>query len=473
MGFFRLLLLAGGLSLTLVGSGCSDSEPYLLPAVEEPPFSYALYCDAHGNLVGRGTDLLLTRRPSHLERVYADAQQGQPRARRLFQQLEAIFRLSGMRVADKATSLPCLASPVPCKPEWGFLDGLLASRGPGAMHLRNALADSFALRARQRNMENTLILASLNVLLAGTLMKQTLAGATANAEANAATAEARATVTAEGRTVASAEVQASAEALAGRKLMASEAEVLQARLLEAEAMAPGPRHPAALPQLARLRPSLASPPAGTATSAPLWSDYVAYWETRYTTMAGQRTGPPAQAALKPPLTWESYQAFRAHVQRGFTFQRQVSEAMQRELALPESQRPLLRGMQQPLVTDNAGLAHPGTPALTYADQLVVDAATLRPGATPRVHTFSNKSRNFSLMNEEQIQQQATMDATEALSKYGGTLEVRRPGHPLFGKKTVVTRVHLVYDAQMAFGEVRKLIVRTLDSFELEVHFHGP
>jgi hypothetical protein len=473
MGFFRLLLLALALPVLLMGSGCSDAEPYVLPPVDEPSFSYDLYCDAHGNLVGRGTDLLLTRRPSHLERVYADAQHGQPRAQRLFQQLEAIFRLSGMRVADKATSLPCLASPVPCKPEWGFLDGLLASNGPGAMHLRQALADSFALRARQRNMENTLILASLNVLLAGTLMKQTLAGATANAEANVATAESRTTVTAEGRAAASAEVQANAEALAGKTLVASEAEVLQARLLEAEAVAPGPRHPAALPQLARFRPSLAGPPAGTATSAPLWSDYVSYWETRYTTLAGQRTGPPGQTALKPPLTWESYQAFRAHVQRGFAFQRQVSEAMQRELALPEPQRSLLRGMQQPLVMDNVGLAHPGTPSLTYADQFVVDAATLRPGATPRVHTFSNKSRNFSMMNDEQIQQQATADATEALSKYGNTLEVRRPGHPLFGKKTVVTRVHLVYDAQMAVGEPQRFIFNALKSTGVEVHFHAP
>jgi hypothetical protein len=64
------------------------------------------------------------------------------------------------------------------------------------------------------------------------------------------------------------------------------------------------------------------------------------------------------------------------------------------------------------------------------------------------------------MNEEQIQQQATMDATEALSKYGGTLEVRRPGHPLFGKKTVVTRSISSMTPRWHFGEVRKLIVRT-------------
>jgi hypothetical protein len=103
----------------------------------------------------------------------------------------------------------------------------------------------------------------------------------------------------------------------------------------------------------------------------------------------------------------------------------------------------------------------------------VDSATLRPGTTPRIHTFSNKSRDFSLMNNEQIQQQATMDATEALSKYGGTIEVRRPGHPLFGKKTVVTQVHLVYDAQMAVGEPQRVIVNALMRTGVEVHFHAP
>ena len=38
------------------------------------------------------------------------------------------------------------------------------------------------------------------------------------------------------------------------------------------------------------------------------------------------------------------------------------------------------------------------------------------------------------------------DINEALTKYGGEVEIRKPGHPLYGKIAKVSEVSLVYDA---------------------------
>jgi hypothetical protein len=262
----------------------------------------------------------------------------------------------------------------------------------------------------------------------------------------------------------------------GRTLVAAttEAEVLEARLLEAEAASMEARHPAALSELARFRPALQSPLKGVAAQDTLWSDYVAYWERRYAEVAGQ--GPPSagrQAAPKPPLTWEGYHAMRAEVGRGLEFQRAVGQMLRREMELAEMVRRLLRGMRKPRLDENVGLKRPGSSALTYADQLAVDEATLGSGAKVRVETFNNKSRNFTGWSEEDIIKQALVDANEARVKYGGTVQVRRPNHPLFGQDAPVSRVHLVYDSETVPAALKQQIAKrfALRGINVEIHFH--
>jgi len=65
-----------------------------------------------------------------------------------------------------------------------------------------------------------------------------------------------------------------------------------------------------------------------------------------------------------------------------------------------------------------------------------------PGQPPRVETFSFKSRDFSGMEAEVMEAQMKADAREALRKYGGTLDIRRPG--LEGR-AAVQRVRLIYE----------------------------
>lgn len=458
MCWFRLLFLPLVLGLSSIATGCTEDEPYVrsLAPVDEPPFAYDLYCDARGQPVNEEAPVLLVRRPSHLEKVYADAEHGEARARELFRHIEGTFVASGLYIADEVTSPRCLALPLPgCKPDWSFVDRLLPSNGPGAQRLREVLGTAFAQRARQRGLRNALITSSVGALLAITVVKGQLKGAAAEAS----TEGRRMLASTEGRTLVTA---------------TSEAEVLEARLLEAEASSLEARHPAALPELARFRPSPQHPPPGVTVQDTLWSDYVAYWERRYAEVAGQ--GPPSSTGRlmpKPPLTWEGYHTMRADFRRGMKFQRSVGEMLRRELELPEHVRRVLRGMRKPRMDENVGLTHPRNTALTYADQFAVDEATLASGAKVRVETFSNKSRDFTGWSEEAIIKQALADAKEAWVKYGGIVQVRRPGHPLFGHDISVSRVHLVYDSATLTPRLKQKIADTLDKQrpKVEIHFH--
>jgi hypothetical protein len=81
-----------------------------------------------------------------------------------------------------------------CVPKWSVVEEWLGpGNGPGALSLRQALADSFKKRARELQLENTLVLATVNVLLTRGMLKSALG--------NAATAEARAAALAEQRAV--------------------------------------------------------------------------------------------------------------------------------------------------------------------------------------------------------------------------------------------------------------------------------
>ncbi|HLL55857.1 MAG TPA: hypothetical protein VK447_20005, partial [Myxococcaceae bacterium] len=106
----------------------------------------------------------------------------------------------------------------------------------------------------------------------------------------------------------------------------------------------------------------------------------------------------------------------------------------------------------------------------YVDFLGVDMATVGPGKTARGACISTKSHAFDAMTVEEARAIARADFAELQTKYGGILEVRRPGHPLFRQKVEVTRLRLVYDAEMVkIDKMRAAILRALEG-KVEVHF---
>lgn len=452
----RLLSLAWLvlLSTTLVGGSCDEPEAVGLEALRRdvpPPFDYSLYCDAHGKLVGDRSAVLLVHRSEHLERVYADAQAGDARAQALFRQLEATLLRTGAELADRSLGFTCNSLPA-CVVAWHQLDEFLPSHGAGGMRLRQVMAEGFAHEAKLKQVRNAVVSAALDVLLVGTVLKTGAAGA---AEATVGSVEA-------GR-LALAGVEA--------RLAAEELPALEVRMVEAEALEVGPRYPSRLEALTRHRPSGAQPPSGVEADHPRWTSYVAYWERRYEELAGTRPLPQGQAAAKPPLTWEAYSSLLGRFQRSLEFQRSAARVLQ-QARESGGARDWVPDMKQPLATENTGLRHGGSDVITYADALVADEASLGSGK-PNVQTFSMKQRDFSAMTEDEAFKQAQIDATEAQIKYGGTVEVRRRGHPLFERKVIVTRVHLVYDGTRLSQLHKQAISKGAKTRGVESHFHVP
>jgi hypothetical protein len=196
----RAPLLATAVALLAIA--CSEDVP--LPPLEEqpPPFAFSQYLE--GGELKHGADVLLVRRPKHLEHVYELSLKQRDRgpehvqATKLFVRIESQFRQAGVYVANQVASLRCAAVDLPdCVPKWSFIEELLGpGDGPGALRLRQTLATSFETTARQRGLENTLVLATVNVLLTRGMMKAALG--------NAVTAEARAALMAEQRAIAPA-----------------------------------------------------------------------------------------------------------------------------------------------------------------------------------------------------------------------------------------------------------------------------
>jgi hypothetical protein len=292
--------------------------------------------------MGERSAVLLVHRSEHLERVYEDARAGDARAQELVRQLEEAVRSSGEALGDQAQGVVCGTLPS-CTVQWKYLEELIPSQGAGGQRLRALLAESFTGRAKVNGVKNAVIAGAMDVLVVGSVLKAGKAGT----RAAAAEAEPAATDMARVERLVGVEGRVALE----------EAEALAARLSEAEAVEVGTRCPAGLKELERYRPTVSEPPTGVKAENPLWVDYVAYWEGRYQELAGIRSSAAASAELKPPLKWQSYHQFRERFREALEFQRRVSETMKGEASGAAGARTLLRGLEQPLVTENVGLAH--------------------------------------------------------------------------------------------------------------------
>ena len=130
-------------------------------------------------------------------------------------------------------------------------------------------------------------------------------------------------------------------------------------------------------------------------------------------------------------------------------------------------------MKQPLVTDNTGLQLEGRANPVYVDQLAVDTAPHGPGRPPSVHSFSNKQHDFSGKSLDEMRKQLRSDSWEATAKYGGVVEVRRRGHPLFGQKVRVSQVHIVYDGTGLASQLKDALLEAAPDLGIQLHFYVP
>jgi hypothetical protein len=159
------------------------SGPQGLEPVHAPGLDYDSFSDATGHIRNEhiAAAQAMVQDPERLEKVYADAVQGNARAARVFSELETqFFPDIGRAVAERTGSLSC-SVPVyrelsgACIPNWAFIDFLQRDM-PGGIRLRQALGEAYEVRARALGVKNALIVSALNALMAGVIIKGTLAG---------------------------------------------------------------------------------------------------------------------------------------------------------------------------------------------------------------------------------------------------------------------------------------------------------
>ncbi|NVJ16391.1 hypothetical protein [Myxococcus sp. AM010] len=212
------------------------------------------------------------------------------------------------------------------------------------------------------------------------------------------------------------------------------AEVAEAKFKQWEAEFPGARLSMDVAELARHRQALRKAAPVELKAEPLWADYVAYLETR---AAELKQG----VAEQGPLKWAGYQLVRAKYARGLAFEKKMVAILEVDAALPRAQRRWLRDFDRPRIETHVGVAKAD---LRFADVLVIEAGT-DAGPTPRVETFSFKSRDLTALDKDSLSAQMTTDASSALRYYGGELNILRKG---MRQRARVQRVRLVYEGTL-------------------------
>ena len=222
------------------------------------------------------------------------------------------------------------------------------------------------------------------------------------------------------------------------------AEAAKTKLLQAELESSGPRLPKDVDLLKKSAPKLEEPPPGVDRGAALWQEYVAYRKRRLKEIQDGD-------AVKGPLKWEGYQGMRAYHARGMAFERTMVAILEADAALPRAQRRWLGDFEQPRIETHVGVAKVD---FRYADVLVIEARPT-PGQPPRVETFSFKSRNLAVLDEDALPVQVRTDASNAMQYYGGTLKILRDG---MQQQAHVKRVRLVYEGKEFLPRERDMLI---------------
>ncbi|WP_163870579.1 hypothetical protein [Myxococcus eversor] len=232
------------------------------------------------------------------------------------------------------------------------------------------------------------------------------------------------------------------------------AEVAEAKFRQVESEAGGARLSMDVAALKKHREALLKTAPPGAEVHPHWSDYLFYLEKR---AAEIEQG----MASKGPLQWAGYQFVRDLFVRGLAFERDMVVLLEADAALPRAQRRWLKDFEKPRIETHVGVAKAD---LRFADVLVIEARP-PPGQSPRVETFSFKSRDLSSLAPNALASLMTADARNAWRYYGEKLDIRRPG---LERMVEVQRVRLVYEGgRLKPADVREL--RTaLDAVKGEV-----
>ena len=227
------------------------------------------------------------------------------------------------------------------------------------------------------------------------------------------------------------------------------------------------RLPGTTAELNLIRPNKEHPPLDVAADDPYWEKYVDYFDKRLAELDAHDNGRLATRS-ENPTPWKDFEFFKRNVERGLELENRFVGALEGEQALPMEQRTLTKGMRDPHINRRVGILRDNNKNVFYVDQLVTDLDSLARGK-PLVECFSNKSHNFKYMSAGEIRAIVLKDLKELQEKYSGLIQIRRPGHPLFGQTVDVSKLHLVYDVDMT-GAKADIIRAALEGAPVELHF---
>ena len=169
--------LASGLSL----QRCKDN-PYPDPAVGPIP-DYDAFSHPSGEMKDGNATAAMIQNWEQLDRVYADADAGEARAKRFIKDLEQTFAATGVYTAEKTAQPDCLIPAYRelkgavfdegCVADWSSVSYLRTEK-TGGIRLRQVIGEAYEKRAKELNVRNEIILHGLNLVMAGVALKGAL-----------------------------------------------------------------------------------------------------------------------------------------------------------------------------------------------------------------------------------------------------------------------------------------------------------
>jgi hypothetical protein len=142
--------------------------------------------------------------------------------------------------------------------------------------------------------------------------------------------------------------------------------------------------------------------------------------------------------------------------RGLAFERAMVALLRADAALPQAQRLWLRDFIDPRIETYVGVTKKGQPGVRFVDALVIERQP-PAGQPPRVESFSFKSRDLRLLDEDVVAAQMKADATDALRYYGETLNIRRRVLKYLGPEVQTVQEAAVEKARKAVPGVEVLV----------------